>query len=54
VFTNPAGGDLGYTNPAGGDLGYTGPADCRLSAAACLALWGWMAFVSPSTLPPDV
>jgi hypothetical protein len=22
------------------DLGYMGPADYRLSAAACLALWG--------------
>jgi hypothetical protein len=38
----------------GGDLGYTGPADCRLSTAACLALWGWMALVPPPTLPPAV
>jgi hypothetical protein len=39
---------------AGADLGYTGPADCRLSTAACLALWGWMALVPPPTLPPAV
>jgi hypothetical protein len=45
VFTNPTGGAV---------LGYTGPADCRLSAAACLALWGWMALVSLLTLPPAV
>jgi hypothetical protein len=38
----------------GGDLGYTGPTDCKLSAAACLALWGWMALVPPPTLPPAV
>jgi hypothetical protein len=31
-----------------------GPTDCRLSAAACLALWGWMALVPPPTLPPAV
>ena len=44
-----------FTNPAGGAvLGYTGPTDCRLSAAACLALWGWMALVPPLTLPPAV
>jgi hypothetical protein len=43
-----------FTNPAGGGLGYTGPTDCRLSAAACLALWGWMAPVPPLTLPPAV
>jgi hypothetical protein len=30
----------GVHQSCGGDLGYTGPADCRLSAAACLALWG--------------
>jgi hypothetical protein len=41
-----------FTNPAEGvDLGYTGLADCRLSAAMCLALWGWMALVPPPTLP---
>jgi hypothetical protein len=33
-------------NPAGG-LVYMGPADYRLSAATCLALWGWMALVPP-------
>jgi hypothetical protein len=44
-----------FTSPAGGvDLGYTGPADCRLSATACLALWGWMALVPPPALPPAV
>jgi hypothetical protein len=43
------------TNPVGGAvLGYTGLADCRLSAAVCLALWGWMALVPPLTLPPAV
>jgi hypothetical protein len=45
VFTNLVGG---------GDLGYTGSADCRLSAAPCLALWGWMALVPPPRLPPAV
>jgi hypothetical protein len=45
VFTNPAGGAV---------LGYTGSADYRLSAAACLALWGWMALVPPLTLPPAI
>jgi hypothetical protein len=44
VFTNPAGGAV---------LSYVGPTDCRLSAAACLALWG-MALVPPLTLPPAV
>jgi hypothetical protein len=38
----------------GADLGYTGPADCKLSAATCLALWGWMALVPPPTLLPTV
>jgi hypothetical protein len=43
------------TNPTRGvDLGYTGSADCRLSATACMALWGWMALVPPSTLPPAI
>jgi hypothetical protein len=28
----------GVHQSCGGDLGYTGPTDCRLSAAACLAL----------------
>ncbi|XP_020404889.1 uncharacterized protein [Zea mays] len=36
----------------GSVLGYTGSADCRLSAAACLALWGWIALVLPLSLPP--
>jgi hypothetical protein len=45
---------MGVHQSCGGDLGYTGPADYRLSAAVCLALWGWMALVPPPTLPPAV
>jgi hypothetical protein len=30
----------GVHQSCGGVLGYTGSADCRLSATACLALWG--------------
>jgi hypothetical protein len=40
----------GVHQSCGGDLGYTGPVDCRLSAAACLALWGWMALVLPPAI----
>jgi hypothetical protein len=44
-----------FTNLAeGADLGCAGSAGCRLSAVACLALWGWMALVPPPALPPAV
>jgi hypothetical protein len=46
--------EKGVHQSCGGDLGYMGSADCRLSAAVCLALWGWMALVLPPTLPPAV